>query len=401
MPPKGKAKAGAKAKADAKAKAAPKKAAEPSKPAPTATPSEPSELPANPATPAAGSGTAAVRQQREVAATPEPRTEPESHSVEPVDAQTVDAAEPVDDTQLVVPSRSKESTVDLATIADPWAEVSDEKAMARIKEEDWEVIEAENEAAAAAQLNAKDTEMQKFQPKDDQRRWLVAADFSENQLTSVEALGGPMWLRHLNLGMNPMESLNGLSSAFPRLLVLDVSFIELPSVAGAWQALAELSKLRRLVAEGCSLCSFEDWEELPSLKTLEVNDNAIEELEELEILAKKCKGLLELDFRENEVAEKPGYAKKIAKFFPNLTWLDNQSRKKYVAKGADATYSADALKEKNVTAVDGMFKNESCSCLEGNPCLDRATCKDWANREKVAAEARKRKGLRDDSGKML
>lgn len=341
-----------------------------------------------------------MRQQREVAATPEPRTEPESHSVEPVDAQTV-AAEPVDDTQLVVPSRSKESTVDLATIADPWAEVSDELAMARIKEEDWEVIEAENEAAAACQLNAKDTEMQKFQPKDDQRRWLVAADFSENQLTSVEALGGPMWLRHLNLGMNPMESLNGLSSAFPRLLVLDVSFIELPSVAGAWQALAELSKLRRLVAEGCSLCSFEDWEELPSLKTLEVNDNAIEELEELEILAKKCKGLLELDFRENEVAEKPGYAKKIAKFFPNLTWLDNQSRKKYVAKGADATYSADALKEKDVTAVDGMFKNESCSCLEGNPCLDRATCKDWANREKVAAEARKRKGLRDDSGKML
>lgn len=394
MPPKGKAKAGAKAKADAKAKAA-----EPSKPAPTATPSEPSEPSELPATPAAGSGTAAMRQQREVAATPEPRTEPESHSVEPVDAQTV-AAEPVDDTQLVVPSRSKESTVDLATIADPWAEVSDELAMARIKEEDWEVIEAENEAAAACQLNAKDTEMQKFQPKDDQRRWLVAADFSENQLTSVEALGGPMWLRHLNLGMNPMESLNGLSSAFPRLLVLDVSFIELPSVAGAWQALAELSKLRRLVAEGCSLCSFEDWEELPSLKTLEVNDNAIEELEELEILAKKCKGLLELDFRENEVAEKPGYAKKIAKFFPNLTWLDNQSRKKYVAKGADATYSADALKEKDVTAVDGMFKNESCSCLEGNPCLDRATCKDWANREKVAAEARKRKGLRDDSGKM-
>lgn len=395
MPPKGKAKAGAKAKADAKAKAA-----EPSKPAPTATPSEPSEPSELPATPAAGSGTAAMRQQREVAATPEPRTEPESHSVEPVDAQTV-AAEPVDDTQLVVPSRSKESMVDLATIADPWAEVSDELAMARIKEEDWEVIEAENEAAAACQLNAKDTEMQKFQPKDDQRRWLVAADFSENQLTSVEALGGPMWLRHLNLGMNPMESLNGLSSAFPRLLVLDVSFIELPSVAGAWQALAELSKLRRLVAEGCSLCSFEDWEELPSLKTLEVNDNAIEELEELEILAKKCKGLLELDFRENEVAEKPGYAKKIAKFFPNLTWLDNQSRKKYVAKGADATYSADALKEKDVTAVDGMFKNESCSCLEGNPCLDRATCKDWANREKVAAEARKRKGLRDDSGKML
>ena len=29
-------------------------------------------------------------------------------------------------------------------------------------------VQAENEAAAAAQLNAKDTEMQKFQPKDEQ-----------------------------------------------------------------------------------------------------------------------------------------------------------------------------------------------------------------------------------------
>eukprot|EP00435_Cladocopium_sp_Y103_P022945 s1779_g5.t1 len=374
MPPKGKAKAGTKAKADAKAKvkAAPKEAAEPSKPAPTAKPSEPSE-PSAPtaATPAAGSGTAAVRQQREVAATPEAEesrmfitfqtTEPESTpAVEPEDV--ADATEParVEDTQ-------SETTVDLATVADPWAEVSDENAMARIREEDWEVIEVENDAAAAAQLNAKDTEMQKFQPKDGQRRWLVAADFSENQLTSVKALGGPMWLRHLNLGMNPMESLHGLGSAFPRLLVLDVSFIELSSVDGAWQALAELSRLRRLVAEGCSLCSFEDWEELPSLKTLDAGPphdsdvQAIEELEELEILAKKCKGLLELDFRENEVAEKPGYAKKIAKFFPNLTWLDNQSRKKYVAKGADATYSADALKEKDVTAVDGSVDEGWCS----------------------------------------
>ena len=26
----------------------------------------------------------------------------------------------------------------------------------------------------------------------------------------------PRWLRHLNLGMNPMESLDGLGNAFPR-----------------------------------------------------------------------------------------------------------------------------------------------------------------------------------------
>ena len=54
-----------------------------------------------------------------------------------------------------------------------------------------------------------------------------------------------------------------------RLLVLDVSFIELPSIDGAWQALAEVPRLRRLVAEGCSISSFEDWNDMPSLKTLE------------------------------------------------------------------------------------------------------------------------------------
>jgi hypothetical protein len=38
-------------------------------------------------------------------------------------------------------------------------------------------VQAENEAAAAAQLNAKDTEMQKFQPKDDQFLVSICGDF--------------------------------------------------------------------------------------------------------------------------------------------------------------------------------------------------------------------------------
>eukprot|EP00434_Breviolum_minutum_P007378 symbB.v1.2.006512.t1/scaffold380.1/size216529/2 len=403
MPPKGKAKSSGKAKADAKVKAkASAKKEDAVQPQPV-----PKEVEASPA---AGSGTAAVRQQREVdisqvEATPEPE-KPEENRKEADLTPAVSAVaspEPVEQEESK-PAKPEEplAPVDLSCIADPWGEVTDEDAMGRIKEEDWEVIEADSEASdAAAQLNAKDKELQKFCPTDSQRSWLVSADLSENQLTTIPSLGGPMWLRHLNLGMNPMESLDGLGNAFPRLLVLDVSFIELSSMDGAWKAFSQVPRLRRLVAEGCSISSFEDLVELPSLKTLEVNDNAIEELQELDVLAKKCKALLELDFRENEVADLPGYAKKIAKCFPHLTWLDNQSRKKYVAKGANATYSADALKEKDVIAVDGMFKNESCSCLEGNPCLDRATCKDWANREKVAAEARKRKGLRDDSGKML
>ncbi|CAK9067426.1 unnamed protein product [Durusdinium trenchii] len=285
--------------------------------------------------------------------------------------------------------------------SDPWAEVSDEAALTRIKEEEWEITEVTGEPSSAAQLSAKDQELVEFRANASQRRWLVSADLSENQLPNTAAIAGPLWLRHLNLGMNPLESLDGLGSSFPRLLVLDVSFNELGAMDGAWKALAAIPKLQRLVAEGCRIQSFEELQEMPQLRTLEVSDNLLEDLEELDVLAGKCTSLVELDFRENEAWEKPGYAKKIDQLFPNLTWLDNQSRKKYVAKGAEATYSAETMREKEVAAVDGMFKNESCSCIEGNPCLDRATCKDWANREKVAAEARKKKGLRDDTGKIL
>jgi len=35
----------------------------------------------------------------------------------------------------------------------------------------------------------------------------------------------------------------------------------------------------------------------------------------------------------------------------------------------------------------------SCSCLEGNACQDPYTCKDWANRERIAAQVRKDKNL--------
>ena len=31
---------------------------------------------------------------------------------------------------------------------------------------------------------------------------------------------------------------------------------------------------------------------------------------------------------------------------------------------------------------------ESCSCIEGNPCADAYCCKDWKNREAVAARVR-------------
>ena len=47
------------------------------------------------------------------------------------------------------------------------------------------------------------------------------------------------------------------------------------------------------------------------------------------------------------------------------------------------------------TVMDNNEFRESCSCLEGNPCVDKYNCKDWANREKIAKEVRKKKGMSD------
>ena len=103
----------------------------------------------------------------------------------------------------------------------------------------------------------------------------------------------------MNLAMNPLESFDSLATLFPRpdicektpeigrtpcdshrfpsisrLLVLDVSFTEL-SDTGAWYALAELPRLRRLIAEGCNIASLEDMEPLKALESLAPGPNQL------------------------------------------------------------------------------------------------------------------------------
>ena len=45
------------------------------------------------------------------------------------------------------------------------------------------------------------------------------------------------------------------------------------------------------------------------------------------------------------------------------------------------------------TVMDNNEFRESCSCLEGNPCVYKYNCKDWTNREAIAKAVRKTKGM--------
>merc|ERR1712025_1349344 len=117
------------------------------------------------------------------------------------------------------------------------------------------------------------------------------------------------------------------------------------------------------------------------LQSLELCDNGIEQLEEISILANRCPLLKRLDLRENEVAMENKYLKTVVEHFPKLEWHNNQSMLKGGDIGRD---KLGAFREKDGHAVDGLFRNESCSCVEGNPCIDRITCKDWDHRYEIA-----------------
>ena len=50
------------------------------------------------------------------------------------------------------------------------------------------------------------------------------------------------------------------------------------------------------------------------------------------------------------------------------------------------------------TVFESNVDRSSCSCVEGNPCVDSANCLDWKGRFTVAMDARRRKGYLGEDG---
>jgi len=354
-------------------------------------------------TPRCGANETATRDEKEpVAAAVE--TVPKGAPVETADptqtaaATASGAGDPgTPPAQVTTPSARREQLEQ--NVEDPWVGLSDEEAYGRVINEAWDSVLQSHElpdgrpAHVIASKDSSDTCDREAWP-----RVAVSLDVSETRMERVDSLPA-LWLRNVNLGGNLLQSLDGLSELFPRLLSVDLSLVDLSSFSGAWDALALCRNLRAISAEGASVTSFEVMRRMERLESLELLENSVEELDEIEKLAACCPSLVRLDLRENPVVLEPGYAASIQEHLPLLTWHDNQSTKKYVAKTIDKCGYTNLNAE--VNAVDGLYKNEHCSCLEGNPCIEKETCVDWENREAVAAEARKRKGLRDERGKQL
>merc|ERR1712217_341950 len=120
--------------------------------------------------------------------------------------------------------------------------------------------------------------------------------------------------------------------------------------------------LRSIDAEGAGIQVLDNMQPIPSLLILNLMDNEIEDLHALSMISTCCEHLQHLDLRENPVAAEMSYRLCVSRELPRLLEHDNQSRRKYVAKPRDYHCRLDFARAKDVHAVDGLIKNDRCSC---------------------------------------
>jgi len=352
--------------------------------------------------------------------------------------------------ELVAPLTLGDDPWGSKTSREEWRAVQEEEARKVVIDEDdlsgdrltaadvARVVDTKLEASFAGELPtpraivAVDCGLSDFAMSAEARAVVISLDVSRSKLVSLASLvsGGWLWLRELKLSGNRIKNWPGGLAAAPALLSLDLSFNPI-SLAGA--DLRPLAGLVRLELSGCDLTNLtgavddEDSDEgedetdsggddddnrgdqagvagagtlttplahLVSLVELNLTDNDIASIAALMPLS-LLPALRDLDLNDNDVRAVRGYKTSMLTMLPELMRLDGdgtgqgtvrpRGRLEYGDSGTAAVFSAN---------VD----RSSCSCVEGDPCVDGALCLDWKGRYTVAMLARRRKGYFGDNG---
>ena len=269
-------------------------------------------------------------------------------------------------------------------------------------------INLDGEINKASELDCSDMDLEQFDIEPRRSTLYVCnANFSGNEISDFTFLRQFLFLRVLNLSGNPIKNMECLEKAFENLRYvtdLDLSFISFEGDDDVLSRTCSFPGLKRCNLENCELSTIPRWNCSKNLIELNLSDNRIKSLENLEQYERiEC-----LDLSSNPVSSRSStreYRNSVLTILPSLLIFDKSRVMKRIedtGAAAKPLSSVQDIRDKllsNDTVADHMeFTKDKCSCLEGNPCVSKYVCKDWAHREEIAKAVRLQKGIRDLRG---
>jgi len=151
--------------------------------------------------------------------------------------------------------------------------------------------------------------------------------------------------------------------------------------------------LQLLAMDDCGLEEFPKdlASNLPTLTELSLVDNEIAQAG-LNALS-SFRSLVKIAVADNPVASDGNHHSHLTTLLPSLQFVDLVPVKTGAA--SISLQERSAHMQAQFSSNSSFESTERCSCTEGNACAVPDNCKDWANRDAVAAAARKAKGIRD------
>ena len=253
-------------------------------------------------------------------------------------------------------------------------------------EEDARIQSGEGfEANRAVKLALMDTALLETLSRDLRQR-VVSLDLSN---CSISAIPTKMpFVRELVLSGCGFDSAVNFQW-MPFLLVLDMSYVDLSGADGMLSNICSMSTLIKLSLDGCCLTEMPSLQRLRNLTFLSLREN------EITSFGDASHPVLEaIDLRENEGFQSKdgrpgGVLREAQERFPLVKLVNNQivNTNAKVVKYGEIEGLRDEFARTD-TVADENEDRGSCSCIEGEPCAVEYTCKDWANRFKIAEYAR-------------